>query len=189
MRKLVTSTALVGTSSLFGVLTAIIRNKLLAVLVGAVGVGLLAQIGNFVNVVSALASLSLGVGVAKYTVEFSSRPDYLALGKLRRSGAIMSWAASATAVVIVWVFSTKIANLIFGKPELAWAVALSVLAVPLLVQVSFHLAIMQGLKEMRHYALANALASALGLLVLFPLVYFLRFNGAVIHLVAAGILS
>jgi len=189
MRKLVTSTALVGTSSLFGVLAAVIRNKLLAVFVGAVGVGLLAQIGNFLNVLSALASLGMGVGMAKYVAEFSSGADYEGLGRLRRSGVVMSWAGSAVAVFVAWGFSAKIASLLFGKPELAWTVAVSVLAVPLLVQVSFHLAIMQGLKQMRQYALANALAAALGLLVLFPLVYFLRFNGAVIHLVAAGILS
>lgn len=189
MRKLVTSTALVGTSSLFGVLTAVIRNKLLAVFVGIVGVGLLAQIGNFLNVLSALASLGIGVGMARYVAEFSLCSDYPALGKLRRSGAIMSWVGSAAAVLIACIFSAKIANLLFGRPELAWTIAVSVLAVPLLVQVSFHLAIMQGLKEMRQYALANALASALGLVVLFPLVYFLRFNGAVMHLVAAGILS
>lgn len=156
---------------------------------GTVGVGLLAQIGNFLNVLSALASLGIGVGVAKYVAEFSSVAAYGDLGRLRRSGIIMSWAAGAVAVLIAWGFSARIAVLLFGKPELGWAVAVSVLAVPLLVQVSFHLAIMQGLKQMRPYALANALASALGLLVLFPLVYFLRFNGAVIHLVAAGVLS
>jgi len=189
MRKLVTSTALVGTSSLFGVLAAVIRNKLLAVFVGAAGVGLPAQIGNFLNALSALASLGIGVGMARYVVEYSSRSDYSALGKLRRSGVIVSWVGSGVAVIVAWIFSKKIAILLFGGPELAWAVAASVLAVPLLVQVSFHLAIMQGLKEMRQYAVANALASALGLVVLFPLVYFLRFSGAVIHLVAAGILS
>ena len=189
MRKLVTSTALVGTSSLFGVLTAVLRNKLLAVFVGAVGIGLLAQIGNFLNVLSALASMGISVGMAKYVAEFSSCADHLSLGRLRRSGAVVSWIASSVAVLIAWGFSARIATLLFGRPELAWTVAVSVLAVPLLVQVSFHLAIMQGLKQMRQYALANALASALGLLVLFPLVYFLKFNGAVIHLVAAGILS
>jgi len=189
MRKLVTSTALIGTSSLFNVLTAVIRNKLLAVFIGAVGVGLLAQIGNFLNVLSALASLGLGVGIVKHVAEYSSTSDYAALGRLRRSGAIISWSASAIAVVVAWAFSEKIAILLFNKPELTWTVAVSVLAVPLLVQVSFHLAIMQGLKEMRKYAAANALGAVLGLLVLFPLVYFLRFNGAVIHLVAGGLLS
>jgi O-antigen/teichoic acid export membrane protein len=189
MKKLVTSTALVGTSSLFGVLTALLRTKLLAVFVGTAGLGLLAQLGNFLNVMSALASLGIGVGMAKYVAEFSSRDDYQGLSRLRRSGVIPVWVASVVAVLLVSVFSRRIADMLFGRPDLAWAVVVSVLAVPGLVQVSFHLAILQGLKRMGHFAKANAFGAAAGLAVLVPLVYFFKWNGAVFHLVAAGTLS
>jgi O-antigen/teichoic acid export membrane protein len=189
MKKLVTSTAIVGTSSLFGALTAIVRTKLLAVFVGVAGVGLLAQIGNFLNVVTSLASLGIGVGIVKYVAEFSLDDDYPALGRLRRSGAILTWVASVVAVCIVWGLRRKIAGLLFGRPELAWAVVLSTLAAPLVIQQNFHLAVIQGLKRMRQYAMANAIGSAAGLLVLVPLVYFFRWNGAVVHLVVAAALG
>ncbi|KPJ61633.1 MAG: hypothetical protein AMJ46_00615 [Latescibacteria bacterium DG_63] len=189
MKKLVTSTALVGTASLFGVLVALIRTKLLAEFVGTAGLGLLAQIGNFLNVMSALASLGIGVGMAKYVAEFSSERDYQSLARLKRSGIVPTWIASIVAVLLAWGFSRRIAELLFGRPELAWAVIVSVLAVPVLVQTSFHLAILQGLKRMRHYATSNAIGAAAGLVILVPLVYFFKWNGAVFHLVAAGTLG
>ncbi|MBN1505082.1 MAG: oligosaccharide flippase family protein [Candidatus Eisenbacteria bacterium] len=189
MKRLVTSTALVGTSSLVGVVVAVLRNKLLAVFVGAAGVGLLAQVGNLVNILSSLASLGVGVGVAKYAAEFSSRQDRDALARLKTSGLVPTYAASAVALVAALVLRKQLAVLIFGSDELSWAVALAALAVPLLVQFSFHLAAIQGLKSMRRYALANAGAAAAGLIMLVPLVYFLRWKGAVIHIVAAAALG
>ncbi len=189
MKKLVTSTALVGTASLFGAVTALVRNKLLAVFVGTAGLGLLAQIGSLINILSALASLGIGVGMAKYVAELSAEGDYQALARLKRSGIVPTWVASAVAVLLAWVFSRKIAELLLGRPDLAWAVILSVMAVPVLVQTSFHLAILQGLKRMRHYALSSAVGAAAGLVILVPLVYFFKWNGAVFHLVAAGTLG
>jgi PST family polysaccharide transporter len=189
MKKLVTSTALVGTASLFGALTALVRTKLLAVFVGTAGLGLLAQIGSLLNILSALASLGIGVGMAKYVAEFSAEGDYQALARLKRTGIGPTWIASVVAVLLAWGFSRKIAELLFGRPELAWAVVVSVLAVPVLVQTSFHLAILQGLKRMRHYALSSAVGAAAGLVILVPLVYFFKWNGAILHLVAAGTVS
>jgi PST family polysaccharide transporter len=189
MRRLVTSTALVGTSSLLGVVTAVLRNKLLAVFVGTAGVGLLAQVGNLVNILSSLASLGIGVGMAKYAAEFSSKGDRHALARLKTSGLVPTWLASAVALAAALLLRKQLAVLIFGSDELSWAVALAALAVPLLVQFSFHLAVLQGLKSMRRYALSNAAASAAGLLVLVPLVYLLRWKGAVIHIVAAAVLG
>lgn len=168
---------------------ALVRTKLLAVFVGTAGLGLLAQIGNFLNVVSALASLGIGIGMAKYVAEFSSEGDYQSLARLKRSGTGPTWIASIVAVALAWLFSRKIAVLLFKDPGLAWAVVVSALAVPVLVQTTFHLAILQGLKRMRHYAAATAVGAAAGLAVLVPLVYFFKWNGAVLHLVAAGTLS
>jgi PST family polysaccharide transporter len=189
MRRLVTSTALVGTSSLLGVITAVLRNKLLAVFVGTAGVGLLAQVGNLVNIMSSLASLGTGVGMAKYVAEFSAQGDRAALGRLKTSGLSTTWLASAVALAAALLLRKQLATLIFGSDELSWAVAIAALAVPLLVQFSFHLAVFQGLKSMRPYALSNAAASAAGLLALVPLVYFLRWKGAVIHIAAAALLG
>ncbi len=189
MKRLVTSTALVGTSSLLGVVTAVLRNKLLAVLVGTAGVGLLAQVGNLVNILSSLASLGISVGMAKYVAEFSSRGDRDGLSRLKASGLVPTLLASAVALAVALVFRKQLATLVFGSDELSWAVALAALAVPLLVQFSFHLAVIQGLKSMRRYALSNAAAAAAGLLVLVPLVYFLRWKGAVIHIVLAAALG
>jgi PST family polysaccharide transporter len=189
MKKLVTSTAIVGSSSAFGVLAAIVRTKLLAVFVGVAGVGLLAQIGSFLNVLTSLASLGIGVGMVKYVAEFSSASDYAALGKVRWSAALLTWVASAVVAGLACGFSRKLANLLFGAPELGWAVTVTALAVPLSVQMSFHMAIIQGLKQMREYALAAAITSGAGLIVLIPLVYFFRWNGAVLHFLAAAAIS
>jgi len=189
MKRLVTSTALVGTSALLGVVVALLRNKLLAVFVGAAGVGLLAQVGNLVNILSSLASLGIGVGMAKYAAEFSSRRDRGALARLRSSGLVPTYVASAVALVAALLLRKQLATLVFGSEELSWAVGLAALAVPLLVQFSFHLAVIQGLKSMRRYALSNAASAAAGLIVLVPLVYFLRWKGAVIHIVVAAALG
>jgi PST family polysaccharide transporter len=189
MKKLVTSTAIVGSSSAFGVLAAIVRTKLLAVFVGVAGVGLLAQIGSFLNVLTSLASLGIGVGIVKYVAEFSSTSDYAALGKVRWNAALLTWVASAVVAGLACGFSRELANLLFGAPELRWAVAVTALAVPLFVQMSFHMAIIQGLKQMREYALASAIASGAGLIVLIPLVYFFRWNGAVLQSLAAAAIS
>jgi len=189
MRRLVASTAMVGTSSLIGVVVALLRNKLLAVFVGASGVGLLAQVGNLGNILSSLASLGMGIGMAKYVAEFSARGDRDALSRLKASGLASTWAASGVVLAAALLLRRQLAVLIFGSDELSWAVVMVALAVPLAVQFTFNLAVIQGLKSMRRYAVVNATASAIGLVILVPLVYFLRWEGAVIHIVAAAAIS
>ncbi len=189
MRKLVTSTALVGTSSVFVALATVVRTKILAVTVGVEGVGLLAQLGNFLNVMSSVASLGVGVGMAKLVAEFASVSDYSALERLKRTGTFITWSASIVAVAIACVLSRKAAGAILVRPELWWAIVVSVIAVPTLVQTGFHVSVMQGLKQMRHYATANALVAVVGLVALVPLVYVWGWNGAVVHLAVAGLLG
>ncbi|MFH0778032.1 MAG: oligosaccharide flippase family protein [Candidatus Eisenbacteria bacterium] len=190
MKKLVTATALVGTSSLFGAFTALLRTKLLAVFLGTAGVGLLAQLGVFGNVLVSLASLGVGVGMAKYVAEFASVGDHAALARLKRTGTAFTWAASVLVVIVVCALSDVLARRLFGgRPGLGWSVIVTALSVPFVVQFTFHLSIIQGLKRMKEYAWATAVGPALGLLAVVPLVYFFRWNGAVVHLALAAVLG
>ena len=66
MRKIFASTSIMGISTLVSLFVGIVRSKVMAILLAPAGVGIVSQAFSFLTTASTVASLGLGVGVAKF---------------------------------------------------------------------------------------------------------------------------
>lgn len=170
------TTLLNGIAVLTRLLTALALNKVLAVMLGPHGYGVIGQFQSFCSMVVAFASAPVTNGVVKYTAEFVGQK-----GQQREV-----WRTAATLGLIVSV-STSLLLLVFQRPLAMWSIAdvsrnwlVILLAISLVFMVlnALLIAIFNGLKLLRSLVLANIAGSVISALTAIALVSWHGLNGA-----------
>jgi PST family polysaccharide transporter len=160
--------------------SALVVNKILAVLVGPGGYALIGQFQNGVTVVIAFATGALGTGVTKYTAEYGD--DREAQIRLWRTAGSITLAASCASASAVVIGSVPLARWLLGDAGY-YAVFLWLAAA--LVLIGFNallLSILQGRKELRRFVVAGIAGSLIGLAVTVGLSLSFGLYGALIAL-------
>lgn len=182
MRELVSFTAISGFSLIFNMLLSVARAKILAVLLGSSGVGLLAQVNSFDTLVATFASFGIGYGITNLVSR--SRPDCDDEGDIVRTGGYLLLAVYVLVALSTVASSRYLAGYLLGNS--AFVYLFVVLAGGFFFQFCafFFESIMQGYKAIKDVSLARIISSALGLVAIVPLAWLGGIDGAVIGMVA-----
>jgi len=182
MRELVSFTAISGLSLIFNMLLNITRAKILAVLLGPSGVGLLAQVNNFDTLIATLASFGIGYGITNLISR--SRPDCDDDGDIVRTGGYLLLAVYVPVALSTVASSRYLARYLLG--DSAFVYLFVILAGGFFFQfyAFFFESIMQGYKAIKDISLARVISSALGLAGIVPLAWLWGINGAAIGMIA-----
>ncbi len=181
------TTLLNGIAVLARLLTGLVLNKVLAVMVGPTGYGVIGQFQSFASMVVAFASAPVGNGVVKYTAEFG--------GQEERRAAV--WRTAATLGLIL-ALTTSFLMVCFQRPLAAWSIAdegrswlVVVLACALAFMVlnALLIAILNGLKQVRALVAANMAGSLISALTAIGLVTWQGLNGALAALAVSQSLA
>lgn len=158
-RQILKSTSIVGLATGATILFAVARMKILAVLLGPIGVGLFGLFGALVATASAIA----GMGIS------SSGTRHLAAAEgeeaKRRARAALWTAAIPLAVagaLAIWLARAPLAEHVVGAPEEADSVGLLGIAVALTVIGSAQLVELQAFRLIRGLSFAKVLGAGLG---------------------------
>ena len=81
MRRLVEAAAASGLASVVATLTGLVRVKLYALLLGVAGVGVISQVQNLHNLLSVVAMMGLGFGIARQVARARSAGEAEAVQK------------------------------------------------------------------------------------------------------------
>jgi PST family polysaccharide transporter len=188
VRKLFTSVIVLGLSTVASTLVSLIRNKLLAVMLGPAGVGLVAQLVGVQNLAVGIVPLGMQTGALRYIAMYrASEPERLArfVSTATRLFFVLSLAAMAVMLLLlhpltVWATDSP-RYMLFLVPPL--------LAIPFLVQTQTWLTFVQAGLDVRAYSRATVTTSVVGLLILVPLLLAFRLPGASMHLFAVAALG
>src|SRR5205085_11250121 len=113
------ATLVMGTASVVSALVGLVNSKILALYVGPVGIGVLAQLVNFNVLVIGLASLGLGDGIIKYVSEWQSGDEW---DRLRSFLATVLFTLAVVSVLmsaVLAVFAPDISALLFDSRDYA----------------------------------------------------------------------
>lgn len=157
--------------------------KVVAVLVGPVGIALIGQFGNFTSIIMTLALGGISTGVIKYTSQYKDDPE-----ELRKVWHTISWVSGVLSVPVIlvllvfhsWLAQEFLHNAKYGSILIVFAFSLS-----FYVANSLLLNILNGLHEIKRFNLLNTLNSTLGLLVSITLVYHYKVYGALLAMVTS----
>lgn len=176
-RLITGSLTLFGGVQVFSLLVSLLRTKVVSVLVGVEGMGVLGLLASVFNLLAAFFGLGLETSSVRYISQQQGKDRKGELSRtiqvLRRLSLFIGLAAGLLVIGCSW----PLASLTFGDvshwPLFVW------LGVALFfkVAVSAELALLQGLHRLKQLARANLFGSVVGLIVTLPVYYLYRLDG------------
>ena len=183
------SSALIGGASLTNIVFGLVRAKVVAVILGPAGVGLLGLYTSIVDVTHSFTGMGLNSSGVRQIAEAAGTGDTKRIAQtvavVRRAAVLLGFAGAAVLIAV----SEPVSFLTFGSNADAGAVALLSLVV-LFRQVSDgQTAVLQGVRRIRDLAALACLSSVFATLTTVPLVYLLGAAGLVPALVSSAAMT
>jgi antigen flippase len=181
--QILKSSALIGSSSMLNIVIGIVRTKVMAMLLGPSGVGLMGLYGSITELTISIAGMGINSSGVRQIAEAAGSED---TGKIARTAAVLRRISIVLGVlggVFLIGFSKPVSTLTFGSDQHATAVALLSIAVFFNLVSAGQGALIQGMRRISDLAKMGILGSVFGTLISIPVVYFLREEGVVISLV------
>lgn len=157
--------------------------KIVALLVGPLGIALIGQFGNFNSIVMTLALGGISTGVIKYTSQYKNSPEEL--HKVWHTVTWVSIILSIPVIIALLVFHNWLAQEFLHDVKYGSILVIFAFSLGFYVANSLLLNILNGLHEIKRFNLLNTLNSTLGLLITIVLVYQYKIYGALLAMVTS----
>lgn len=186
-RKIAKGTAIFGGVQIFNILIGIIKSKVVAIFLGAEGVGILGLFNSVVDLVRNVTGLGLNTSAVR-EISFHSENEI----ELKRVTSIvrkLCWLTGLLGMISMIILAPWLSQWTFNSSQ--YTAAFMILSiVPLLQSLSFgQLAVMQGLRKVGHLAKANLYGGVGGLIFLIPSYWWLGVDGVVPYLIISQIIT
>lgn len=164
---------------MFNIIIAIIRSKIIAVLLGPTGMGVMGLLSSTVGMIGSLTNFGLGTSAVKDIAAANASDDRVRVAEkvtvLRR----LVWMTGLLGTLLVLALSPWLSQISFGNDGQTFGFAWLSITLLLSQLSSGQLVILQGMRRLRDLAKANLCGSALGLVVTVPLYYIWGLDGIV----------
>lgn len=188
-RQILRATSLFGGVQVINILISIIRSKIVAVLLGPSGMGVMGLLSSAVGIVGSLTNFGLGTSAVKDIAAASATDDQAKIAETVTVLRRLVWVTGLLGSLLVLVFSPWLSQISFGNND--YTLGFAWLSVTLLISQlsSGQLVILQGMRRLRDLAKANLCGSALGLVVTVPLYYIWGLDGIVPGMIGTSFLA
>lgn len=178
-KQILKSTGILGSAQLFIVLIGVVRVKVLAVLLGATGVGIAGLYQTTIDMVRTATGLGINYSAVKDIAASAASNDEKKVAATIVVLRKWMWATGLLGMLVAIVFSRQLSQMAFG--DTSHSVGITILSVSLLLSAvaSGQSALLQGLRKIGAMAKANVLGAALGLLGAVVIFYIWGLQGIV----------
>ncbi|MCW5520698.1 O-antigen translocase [Aureitalea sp. L0-47] len=188
-RQVMKATSLFGGVQVFNILISIVRSKFIALFIGPEGMGIAGLLNTTLNLVNGATNLGLdksGVKDISYSLKNGTDTEVARTVKVLRR---LVWITGVVGAVLMMVFSWLLSKLAFGDTSFSLAFVWIALALLFKQLASGELAVLQGLRKLKHLASANVFGNLAGLIITVPLYYFFRLDAIVPAIIISTLLS
>ncbi len=182
-RSIFKATSLFGGVQVFTILISIIRSKIVAVLIGTTGVGLVGLFGAGTSLIQSVTQLGLAQSAVRNVSEAFASGNQERVNRVVTVLRSLVWITGLLGVLCVMIFSPVLSKTSFGNYDFTLSfIFLSVIL--LFNQLSGgQKVILQGTRKLKYLAHASVWGSLLGLIICVPLYYWLGTDGIVPNLI------
>jgi len=179
MKKLFKITSLLGASNLVILFCGVIKNKIIAVLLGTNGMGVISQVSSFLSLLTGISTFGVQQGVIKFIAE--ERDEYK-LHKILKISLCFVFSISVVLFLIVLIFRTRITELLFSVSGFEYALFSTALSAPFVSLGVILLFYFKGRKNINVIFKVNMISSLSGLLIGIVLIEYFKVIGAVVQI-------
>jgi len=188
-KQIAKSTGIFGGSQVLVILIGIVRTKVLAVLLGTAGVGLVGMFQSIIDLMRSVTSLGLGVSSVREIAEADKTQDRKKMAESMTVLRRWIWWTSILGMLLTIAFSAPLSNYVFGDKSKIWPICLLSFCVLTGTISSGQVAILQGLRQIRKMAKATFYGALAGSLVAVALYSLLGINGVVPAMIAISLIG
>ncbi len=170
-------------------LVGLIRVKIVAVLLGPAGVGLIGLYSSAISLIGAVSGLGIGVSGVREVSQAYSQEDPAKAARTVRIMRRVSWGTGLLGWMLAAAFAQPISNLVFGSSEHTMAIAILGLTLLLGAVSSGQSALLQGVRRIGDLARINVVGMLINTVVAIGLYAWLRERGIVPVLLATSLVS
>lgn len=188
-RSVFKATSLFGGVQVYQILIQIIKSKVIAVLLGPAGVGVIGLFQSGLDLIKNVTSMGLSSSAVRDVSEANGTGNHERITKTLSVVSQLSWITGLIGLVIVIVSSPLLSRSLFGNYD--YTVSFILLSFTLLFdQLSAgQRVVIQGLRRLKDLAKCSAIGVTLGLIVSIPFYYWMRIKGIVPTLILTSICS
>ncbi|MFV0417874.1 MAG: O-antigen translocase [Dysgonomonas sp.] len=187
--QIIKTTAIFGGSQVLVVLIGLVRTKIIAVLLGPVGIGLISIYQSLTDLIRSACLLGMDTAVVKEVAEATVEENKDVLFKT--ISRFNKWfnASALIALFACIVFCYPISLWVFDDSKYAIHIAILSVSISMLVLATGKSAILQGMRRISEMAKAAVLGGFIGLLATIPVYYFWRLDGIIPALIINSIIG
>ncbi|MDO9010550.1 MAG: O-antigen translocase [Gallionella sp.] len=160
-RRILKTSSIIGGASVINIVIGLVRTKILAVLLGPAGIGLVSLYSSLMSTATAVATMGIGTTGTRQIAEALSQDDERAVAVVRRA---MFWGAlllASAGALVVWSLREVLAVRVLGGAEHAAIVGWLALGVALSVAGASQGALIQGMRRIGDMARLSVYGSVL----------------------------
>ena len=174
-RQVFRSSAIIGGASVIGMVINIVKVKVLAVLLGPAGIGLMGLYQNIMLMASTLAGCGLGSSGVRQLAASVDEAETLSI--VRRALWLGNLMLGIAGMAILWLLREPVARWVFGSSAHASEVGWLGIGLLLTLIAGSQTALLQGLRRVDDLAKVSILSALVGALVGVLVVYLLGKDG------------
>lgn len=181
--RILRSSALLGGAQVISLGTGFLRAKLIAVLIGPAGVGLVGVLTSFIANLGSVAGWGLGTTAVR-TISAADEADRPAkIAAVRKLGNALTWLGLLAGLLLFW----PVGQLTFNSSEYALEFLLVGLAVPCGVATSVWSALLQSNGQVKSLARVQVISALSGLVLGLPFIWLFGVTGIAASILIAAI--
>jgi O-antigen/teichoic acid export membrane protein len=186
-KQIFKATSIFGGVQVFNIVIAILRSKLIAILLGPAGMGIVSLFTTTIGLVTGISNFGLGTSAVKNVAAAEGSANKEQLAKTIAVFRKLVWITGGIGFLFTLTFAPLLSKLAFGNKS--YTVAFMILSITLLfAQISAgQNVILQGMRKIQYMAKASMLGALLGLLISIPLYFFFKEKGIVPAIILTSI--
>lgn len=182
-RLITKATAIFGGVQVVSILCSVVRTKVIAVLLGSVGIGIIGLYNNAIETIAALTGLGIRNSSVREISEAYTDKDSNKLSQIITVVRRWSWFVGLLGAVVTISLAPLLSKLTFGDDKHIWGFVLLSCTMLFKALTQSEQAILQGTKQLRRLAHCSIYGSIAALIVSLPLYYFWGIDGIVPSLI------
>lgn len=187
--RILKSTSIIGGASFANVMIGVIRTKILAVLLGPAGIGLVGLLTGLLNTASTFITCGVGPVGTRQIADAYSTGDLYRMQVIRRAMLWVTLCFSAISAVLIWSFRRSIAIYALGSDRFADAAGLLAIGVALSIAATSQTALIQGMRRIGDVARLNIFSALGSTLIGIAVLWKWRSQGLVPFVLAVPLIS
>jgi O-antigen/teichoic acid export membrane protein len=188
-RQIIRTTTIFGGVQIIQIIIGIVRSKIIAVLLGPAGIGLMGLFQAGTGLISGLTNFGLSTSAIKSISLAQAEDDDKKVGRIIAVFRRLVWATGLLGLLLTLGLSSYLSQITFGNKGYTWAFALLSIIV-LINQISTgQEVLLRAMRQVKLMAKSSVIGSICGLLISLPFYYFYGMEGIVPALIIAAFTS